>query len=155
VTFRISPTILSQIHSLWKLSINQLAGITGLTAVLTFQSVPPPPPVPGPENSLGFPPATEPHKDHVLCLLSNYWPLSSDTVAVEQAAQSLTTAIKQLTANQGLAIPFTYLGYSASWQDPLGNYGSAQLAAMKQVARKYDPNGVFQKKVPGGFKLFP
>jgi hypothetical protein len=25
---------------------------------------------------------------------------------------------------------------------------------LKEVARKYDPTGVFQRQVPGGFKLY-
>jgi hypothetical protein len=32
-------------------------------------------------------------------------------------------------------------------------YGAANVAFLRDVSRKYDPLGVFQKLVPGGFKL--
>ena len=38
-------------------------------------------------------------------------------------------------------------------QDPLGGYGPAALAKIKAASRKYDAGQVFQKLVPGGFKL--
>jgi hypothetical protein len=50
--------------------------------------------------------------------------------------------------------PYKYLNFAASFQDPLASYGGIELRRMKKVARKYDPTGVFQTQVPGGFKLF-
>lgn len=38
-------------------------------------------------------------------------------------------------------------------QDPLASYGPESVKKMKAAAKKYDPFGVFQKLVPGGFKI--
>lgn len=48
---------------------------------------------------------------------------------------------------------FVYLNYAGSEQDPLGAYGVSNIKLMKDVAAKYDPTGVFQTRVPGGFKI--
>ena len=48
---------------------------------------------------------------------------------------------------------FTYLNYAAPSQDPLASYGDANVEFLKHVAAKYDPKGVFQSLVPGGFKI--
>lgn len=48
---------------------------------------------------------------------------------------------------------FKYLNYADPNQDVLGSYGEENLAFLRATSRKYDPHGVFQKKVPGGFKL--
>lgn len=48
---------------------------------------------------------------------------------------------------------FLYLNFAGGFQKPLASYGNESLESMKRVAKKYDPNGVFQKLVPGGFKL--
>jgi hypothetical protein len=60
-----------------------------------------------------------------------------------------------MTAAQTLGVddPYLYLNYAASWQDPINSYGPASVANLQAVSRKYDPSGVFQKQVPGGFKL--
>jgi hypothetical protein len=47
-----------------------------------------------------------------------------------------------------------YLDYADNTQDPLAGYGSENVKKMKVAANKYDPSGVFQNLVPGGFKRF-
>jgi hypothetical protein len=47
-------------------------------------------------------------------------------------------------------IPLTY---ADSWQDPIGRRSELTVAELQNTARKYDPSGMFQKQVPGGFKL--
>ncbi|RYP43670.1 hypothetical protein DL768_009801 [Monosporascus sp. mg162] len=50
-------------------------------------------------------------------------------------------------------IEFRYLNYCDSSQDPLRSYGKENIKKMRDAAAKYDPDGVFQKRVPGGFKI--
>lgn len=48
---------------------------------------------------------------------------------------------------------FRYLNYSDISQDPLRTYGESSVKKMQEVAFKYDPTGIFQTRVPGGFKI--
>lgn len=48
---------------------------------------------------------------------------------------------------------FVYLNYSDPTQSPLASYGKDNIKFMKEVAAEYDPQEVFQKLCPGGFKL--
>jgi hypothetical protein len=48
---------------------------------------------------------------------------------------------------------FRYLNYCDISQDPLSTYGEDNIKQMQEVAIKYDPTGVFQRRVPGGFKI--
>ncbi|KAI0467577.1 FAD-binding domain-containing protein [Xylaria cf. heliscus] len=48
---------------------------------------------------------------------------------------------------------FIYLNYADADQDPLGTYGASNIKLMKDVAAKYDPTGVFQTRIPGGYKV--
>ncbi|KAI1258933.1 hypothetical protein F5Y18DRAFT_411892 [Xylariaceae sp. FL1019] len=50
-------------------------------------------------------------------------------------------------------IDFLYLNYCDGSQDPLSTFGKENIRKMKEAAAKYDPNGVFQTKMPGGFKI--
>ncbi|KAI0106766.1 FAD-binding domain-containing protein [Daldinia grandis] len=50
-------------------------------------------------------------------------------------------------------IEFLYLNYCDGSQDPFSTYGEENIKKMKEAAAKYDPTGVFQTRVPGGFKI--
>ena len=54
----------------------------------------------------------------------------------------------------GLQRQWIYLNYANDDQDPIGSYGSANVAKLQAASKKYDPTGLFQTNVPGGFKLF-
>ncbi|EXJ79874.1 hypothetical protein A1O3_08159 [Capronia epimyces CBS 606.96] len=57
------------------------------------------------------------------------------------------------TKKHNLYTEFEYLDYADISQNPLKGYGSANVKKIKTVAKKYDPTGVFQTLVPGGFKI--
>ncbi|ORY67396.1 uncharacterized protein BCR38DRAFT_426935 [Pseudomassariella vexata] len=46
-----------------------------------------------------------------------------------------------------------YLGYAYASQDPFAGYGRENMGKISAAAKKYDPTGVFQSRVPGGFKI--
>lgn len=50
-------------------------------------------------------------------------------------------------------VGFRYLNYCEGTQDPFATYGADNIRKMKDAAAKYDPTGVFQTRVPGGFKI--
>ncbi|KAI9746929.1 MAG: hypothetical protein M1835_002318, partial [Candelina submexicana] len=48
---------------------------------------------------------------------------------------------------------FQYLNYADTKQNPIAGYGQANVDKLVAASKKYDPAQVFQKLVPGGFKL--
>ncbi|CAK3920344.1 Bifunctional solanapyrone synthase [Lecanosticta acicola] len=46
-----------------------------------------------------------------------------------------------------------YLNYADRDQSPLEGYGAENVARIRAASRKYDPEGVFQYMMPGGFKV--
>lgn len=81
------------------------------------------------------------------------WTDPTDDPSLNAAAENWVTSVQQFSASAGTNVDFLYLNYAASFQDPLASYGAANLAFMRQVSQKYDPEQVFQNLVPGGFKL--
>ncbi|GAB1315502.1 FAD-binding PCMH-type domain-containing protein [Madurella fahalii] len=82
-------------------------------------------------------------------------PKASDA-AVEAAAAAVKTMsdrIDRFVAQAGGGVAFRYMNYAMEDQNPLGSYGEANVRFMKDVAARYDPDGVFQTRVPGGFKI--
>jgi hypothetical protein len=72
---------------------------------------------------------------------------------LEKGLKDLIEVVEELTQAEGVYHPYKYLNFAAWFQDPLGGYGKEQKDVLKEVARKYDPTSLFQRQLPGGFKL--
>ncbi|UKZ80593.1 hypothetical protein TrVFT333_008355 [Trichoderma virens FT-333] len=90
----------------------------------------------------------------VILLFSALWPNSSSNDSIYRQGRDTFTAIKAVAERKGVLRKFEYLNYAGPHQSPLASYGASSLDFLRQVSKKYDPIGVFQSKVPGGFKLW-
>ncbi|CAO1597599.1 hypothetical protein XANCAGTX0491_001406 [Xanthoria calcicola] len=89
----------------------------------------------------------------VLVLLGIQWTLATDDAAITSAANGWLAAAKAAAAKASLSNEYVYLNYAAPGQDPIAGYGAANKANLRSVSKKYDPDQIFQKAVPGAFKL--
>ncbi|KAL2757272.1 hypothetical protein ACRALDRAFT_2131719 [Sodiomyces alcalophilus JCM 7366] len=48
---------------------------------------------------------------------------------------------------------YLYMNYANPEQDVIGSYGAENVQFLKDTAAKYDPEGFFQRRVPGGWKV--
>ena len=58
------------------------------------------------------------------------------------------------TKAQGQYEKFLYMNYAFPSQNVIASYGKQEVENLRNVSRRYDPEQVFQKLVPG-FKLWP
>ena len=89
-----------------------------------------------------------------MCQLTVTYPNSADDALVNSVTKTLIGEIEKATTKAGVFNGFKYLNYAAFFQDPLSSYGPQNKATLQAVSKKYDPSGLFQTGVPGGFKLF-
>lgn len=85
-------------------------------------------------------------------LLSRWDDAKYDDIMSAARAQ-LVDAVVDVAKRRGKLSPFVYVNYAAPEQNPLCGYGSENAAFLQEVAQEYDPTGVFQKLMPGGFKI--
>lgn len=81
------------------------------------------------------------------------WQGAEQDALFQQAGADLVDRIRAYAVSIGADNPYLYLDYADITQDPLASYGPENVEKMKAAAKKYDPEGVFQKLVPGGFKI--
>ncbi|OTA76491.1 hypothetical protein M434DRAFT_88032 [Hypoxylon sp. CO27-5] len=103
------------------------------------------------DNSLGMDTSDGPL---VSILLLTWWKNQDDDETIIQTFKGVLEKIDADATSRGTAVPFKYLNYAYSFQDPIRSYGVKNGEKLREVSRKYDPEGIFQKGVPGGFKLF-
>lgn len=86
-------------------------------------------------------------------LLSCDWVSKDDDDLINGIAKSILDYGNQLGDELGVSEPYIFLNYGANDQPVIQGYGRDNVDKLLAVSRKYDPTGVFQKQVPGGFKV--
>ena len=102
-------------------------------------------------NSLGLDPTDG---SVVSVLLLTYWKNRSDDENILSTMRGALEKIEKDAESRGQGVPFRFMNYAFTFQDPIASYGPENKQRLQDASRKYDPEGVFQKGVPGGFKLF-
>lgn len=91
--------------------------------------------------------------DGVLLLAVVEVPTAAQRAAAYPKVKAFFEEVRTFAASIGGTQDWIYMNYADSSQDPLGSYGVENVNFMKKVAAKYDPEEVFQKQCPGGFKI--
>ncbi|KAF2196238.1 FAD-binding domain-containing protein [Delitschia confertaspora ATCC 74209] len=143
---------IQEVYSIWNSSVATVSSIAGISWSMSIQPFPeayssfqPPG-----GNALGISPSDGPA---TLFLLTYAWANKADDATVTAAAQDTISKIDAAMKKRKTYHQFKYLNYAAAWQNPLASYNAMNLLFLKGVALKYDPTGVFQKVMPGGFKV--
>ena len=152
-TYGNSAQLMSRIFDISNRTVQAL-NVSGMTYSLSFQPLPTAITSKAASrggNSLGL---SEADGNLFNLLLTVSWDSIDDDARIEQHAKDLFQQSEEEAKKLGLCHEYLYLNYAAPWQDPLSGYGAEQKAKLQAVSKKYDPKGVFQKQVSGGFKLF-
>ena len=102
-------------------------------------------------NILGLDPTAGPL---VLALQTVQWANAADDEVINAAVRSIWSQADAIAQRRNLMNRWIYLNYAAQDQDVIGSYGWVNKDKLQKASRKYDPTGIFQKNVPGGWKLF-
>ena len=154
-TYHNSAKMMKKVYEIANDTVRDMNDVSGIKYSLSFQPEPTILPAKAKAsggNSLGLDPAEGPLFNFLLTVT---WNSASDDALVTQKAQELYTRSEAAAEELGVQNKYLYLNYAAEWQDPIAGYGSEVKARLQATSRKYDPRGVFQNQVPGGFKLFP
>ncbi|CAK3852891.1 Bifunctional solanapyrone synthase [Lecanosticta acicola] len=81
------------------------------------------------------------------------WKGAEQDELFESQAAWLRAEVSKYAESIGADNEFLYLNYADIAQKPLESYGAENVAKIRKVAAKYDPEEVFQRMMPGGFKI--
>ncbi|KAI1251403.1 hypothetical protein MGN70_005971 [Eutypa lata] len=102
-------------------------------------------------NVLGLEPELGPL---VSILFLTFWERREDDEKIVDTLREALDQVDREAGTRGTLVPFKYLNYAATFQDPIGSYGGGNIEKLHHASQKFDPEGLFQKGVPGGWKLF-
>jgi hypothetical protein len=88
-----------------------------------------------------------------IILLNPTWDDPEDDARVQGGVKELVATFRRVAGERGLLHRYIFTNYAEKDEDVFGGYGEESREELKRVSGKYDPEGVFQTGVPGGFKL--
>ncbi|KAJ5816160.1 FAD-binding oxidoreductase [Penicillium robsamsonii] len=80
-----------------------------------------------------------------------WWPEDDDKVL--GASRAMMDVIEETAKEEGSYLSYLFMNDANRRQEVIAHYGEESTRKLHQVQRRYDPSRVFQKLVPGGFKL--
>lgn len=102
-------------------------------------------------NVLGL---TIPPEGLVLTLGSFTFSSAADFPLASKLVDQLLAELIAAAIKNGVYNPFVELNHAKDSQKPFLSYGSTTYEFLVKTALKYDSKGVFQRLVPGKFKLY-
>lgn len=85
--------------------------------------------------------------------IATEWADDADDELARKQIHELIFTIEKTARERGLLLDFQFMNDASYTQSPLKGYGAEMLQFMKVTSRKYDSEGVFQRKQGGGFLL--
>jgi FAD/FMN-containing dehydrogenase len=153
-TFRLDRDLAERIVNNWKQEIEPIKHhITGFVPVLTFQLITPRMTKYMADhggNTLGLDGEKGPL---VIATPSAIWTDSAHDELVMSAYAKWLARSNALAKEMGLHHRYLYMNYASRFQDPIAGYGAENGKRLRAIAKKYDPEGVFQILQPGYFGL--
>ena len=89
----------------------------------------------------------------VWCDLFMTYTYPNETNRATQVVDTLLPQIETLIQKAGAELAFIFPSTAANFQKPLDGFGAQNLATIKAVAAKYDPDGVMQKLQNDGYLI--
>lgn len=153
LTVRNCASLLSDIYDIADSIVQPINKTSSLIySTVAIQPIPPVFTTPGRgKNSLGYGHNPGPL---INILIGFSWLNPREDAKFEAASKAFVKRSQDEARKRDLLYHVQYLNYAAEWQDPIAGYGRAEKKRLQEVSKKYDPAGIFQKAVPGGFKLF-
>lgn len=81
------------------------------------------------------------------------WENAADDDAVRNVSISTEAKWKELGKERGLSLDYLYTNDASRDQSPIATHGQDNIAKLKAIALKYDPDRVFQTLQNDGFLL--
>ncbi|KAK4235973.1 bifunctional solanapyrone synthase [Achaetomium macrosporum] len=154
-SFEPSPSMFEGLANIFQSApeVTELAALTAGTMILTLQPIHPNVILQGQAkggNALGLEPRTQ-----TWFGLNYGWWFPDDDATALRLVPALHDRVDELAKREHVWLKYLFMNDAFHKQPVISSYGPENVARLKAVQKKYDPDRVFQRLVPGGQKLPP
>jgi len=153
ITFKNSVQVFNAAFQLWNATVPETTSVRNISFAFSLEPLPLAvlsKSAPRGGNLLNLAHSPEPL---VIWLLSATWGYGADDAKMFALCKKLWEDTEAAAKHLDAYHPYKYIGYAAKGQDVFSAYGAENVAFMQDTSKKYDPHQIFQRAVPGGFKL--
>ncbi|KAJ5520276.1 hypothetical protein N7463_000729 [Penicillium fimorum] len=140
------PHVYMDLFKIWEKGVSQIANVDSIFVEFLVQ----PHPVTNGTNMFGLTPKKT---DDVMIDMTAGYANKADDVRVQGVIKDIVNKQRALLMSHGHLMDFIYLNYADISQKVLQSWGKDNIVKLRAASKKYDPNGVFQERVPGGYKI--
>ena len=151
-TYYLHLPLLHQTYDLWQRSCDAVRDYDGIVWSMSLQPIVPVIIARSPFLQEAIPTLPSDSKSIIVAQLTGTWKDSKDTAAIEAIALTLINDIDVAARKNDLQTGYIYLNYAHAGQNVFGEGRKREW--LRETSKHYDPEGIFQRCVPGGFKLF-
>ena len=151
-SFENDLAVLNSTVSSWDASVQHVSSVAGIIYSIIFTPIQPSAVRESAArggNSLGLMPSKPLH----IATIQATWEDAADDGNVVGTAKRLMADMERQAKAHGVFSPYIYMNYAWAGQHVIDGYGEESKAHLERVSKKYDPHQLFQRGVPGGFKL--
>ncbi|OTB20074.1 hypothetical protein K445DRAFT_18613 [Daldinia sp. EC12] len=146
-------SVLEDVYEEWENTLEELKHIIGFSFTLGFMPLTKSMLKNSAEaggNAMAIPPSDGPL---FLAVVDTVWPKPKYDNLVFEEIENLMAACRRLVGGKGHLHRFIHASYAHHEDDVIAGYGRESVSRLRETSKRYDPEGVFQKGTPGGFKL--
>lgn len=81
------------------------------------------------------------------------WWFQEDDQTAHNSIRTLTDEVEAVSRDRNSYLPYIFMNDASVEQNVIQHYGEHNVRKLREVQKLYDPDMVFQKLVPGGFKI--
>ena len=151
-TYYLHLPLLHHTYDIWQRSCDSVRAYSGIVWSLSFQPIVPLVIAQSPFLQDAIPTLSGDTRPIVVAQLTGTWKDSKDTAAIEAIGLKIINDIDVAARTDNMQTGYIYLNYAHAGQNVFGE--GRRKEWLQEVSRVYDPEGIFQRCVPGGFKLF-
>ena len=149
--------LLHRTFELWQASCNSVEDYSGIRWSMSLQPIVPGVIAKSPFLQEAIPTLSHEQKTIVVAQVTGTWKDGRDTPAIEAAAMGLIDKIDDAAKQEKMQTGYIYLNYAHAGQNVFSDgsdKGEQRKEWLRSISRKYDAEGIFQRCVTGGFKIF-
>jgi hypothetical protein len=153
LTIRSDASLMSAMHAAWLSTLDRIKDVAGLSLSLGFFPLTKTllaSSVRSGGNAFDISPSDGPL---LIVFIHPIWAEAGDDERVHREIGRLLDDFNEMAKESGKWHRYIFPNYGYVKSDVIAGYGEESVDRMRKVAKKVDPEGVFQKCVPGGFKL--
>jgi FAD/FMN-containing dehydrogenase len=89
----------------------------------------------------------------VVVAITGLWENASDEDLRRGVTRQAIEKMEAFAESNHTAHRYRYPNYCSDWQKPFGSYGEENLKFLRDISKKYEPDGLFKKGCSGALKL--